>query len=124
MESSQSARHDVLPATRMDARSGRRPRLEARAAYLRISLKNPVFKRRRYASAAAASEAKPGVSASRGEDRCRKGDELRQFPEVLGGGGQQELVLGSIWTTEAQSTEPEDALQMSEEHLDLLSFAT
>ena len=67
---------------------------------------------------------KAWCSASRGEDWRRKGDELRQFPEVLGGGGQQELVLGSIWTTEAQSTEPEDALQMSEEHLDLLSFAT
>ena len=37
---------------------------------------------------------------------------------------KQELVFGSVWTTEAQSTEPEDALQMSEEHLDLLSFAT
>ena len=53
-----------------------------------------------------------------------EGDELRQFPGVLGGGGQQELVLGSIWTMQAQSTEPEDALQMSEEHLDTLSFAT
>ena len=46
-----------------------------------ISLKNR-------ASAAAVSEAKPGISASRGEDRRRKGDELRHFPEVLGGGGQ------------------------------------
>ena len=40
-----------------------------------------------------------------------------------GGGGQQELVLGSLWAAQAQSVEPEDALQMSEEHLDLLSFA-
>ena len=53
-----------------------------------ISLKNRVFRRPRYASAAAVSEAKPGISASRGEDRRRKGDELRHFPEVLGGGGQ------------------------------------
>jgi hypothetical protein len=33
------------------------------------------------------------------------------------------FVLGSAWVTRAQSIEPEDALQMSEEHLDLLSFA-
>ena len=59
-----------------------------------------------------------------GEDRRRKGDELRQFPQILGGGGQQELVFGPARATQAQSTEPEDALQMSEEHLDLPSFAT
>jgi transcriptional regulator with XRE-family HTH domain len=51
-------------------------------------VENRVFRRPRYASAAAVSEAKPGISASRGEDRRRKGDELRHFPEVLGGGGQ------------------------------------
>ena len=64
-----------------------------------------------------------GLCASCGEDRRRKGDELRQFPEILGGGGQEELVLGSVRPAETQSTEPEDALQMSEEHLDLLSLA-
>jgi hypothetical protein len=42
----------------------------------------------------------------------------------LGGGGQEELVFGPARATQAQSTEPEDALQMSEEHLDLPSFAT
>ena len=63
---------------------------KARVRYVRftsISLKNRVFRRPRYASWAAVSE-KPGISASRGEDRRRKGDELRQFPEILGGGGQ------------------------------------
>jgi hypothetical protein len=59
-----------------------------------------------------------------GEARRRKGDGLRQFPQVLGSGGQKELVFGPIWAAEARSTEPEYALQMSEEHLDLLSFAT
>jgi hypothetical protein len=53
-----------------------------------------------------------------------EGDGLRQFPQVLGIGGQKELVFGSIWAAEARLTEPEYALQMSEEHLDLLSFAT
>ena len=32
--------------------------------------------------------------------------------------------LCSAWAAEAQSIEPEDALQMSKEHLDLLSLAT
>ena len=67
---------------------------------------------------------KLSLSASCGEDWRRERDELRQFPQILGCGGQQELVLGSIWAAEAQATEPEDALQMSEEHLNLLSFAT
>ena len=35
-----------------------------------------------------------------------------------------ELIFGSARPAEAQSVEPEDALQMSEQHLDLLSFAT
>jgi hypothetical protein len=42
----------------------------------------------------------------------------------LGCGGEEELVFGSARPTQAQSIEPEDALQMSEEHLDLFSFAT
>jgi len=41
----------------------------------------------------------------------------------LGGGGQEELVLGSAWSAQAQLAEPEDALHASKEHLDLLSFA-
>src|ERR1700678_4352683 len=45
-----------------------------------------------------------------GEARRRKGDGLRQFPQVLGSGGQKELVFGPIWATEARSTEPEYAL--------------
>ena len=37
---------------------------------------------------ATVSEVKLGFFASCGEDRGREGDELRQFPEILGGGGQ------------------------------------
>ena len=59
---------------------------------------------------------KLSLSASCGEDRRRKGDELRQFPQILGGGGQKELIFGSARPAEAQSVEPEDALQMSEQH--------
>jgi hypothetical protein len=53
-----------------------------------ISLKNPVFRAAAICVSGAVSEAKLGLSASGGEDRRRKGDELRQFPEILGGGGQ------------------------------------
>jgi hypothetical protein len=63
-------------------------------------------------------------SALCGENWRRERDKLGQFPQILGCGGQYELVFGSVRATEAQSTKPEDALQMSEEHLDLLSFAT
>jgi hypothetical protein len=53
-----------------------------------------------------------------------RGISFASFRRFLGGGGQQELIFGSVWTAEAQSTEPEYACQMSEEHLDLLSFET
>ena len=70
------------------------------------------------------SEADSWLFASCGEDGRRERNDLRQLSEVLGGGGQQELIFGSTRPTQAQSIQPEDALQMSEEHLDLLSFAT
>jgi hypothetical protein len=53
-----------------------------------ISLKNPVLRRARCAGAGAASEAKRRLFASQGEGRLREGDEFRQFPQILGGGGQ------------------------------------
>jgi hypothetical protein len=72
----------------------------------------------------AVSEADSWLFASCGEDGRRERNELRQLSEVLGGGGQQELIFGSTRPTQAPSIQPEDALQMSEQHLDLLSFAT
>jgi hypothetical protein len=72
----------------------------------------------------AVSEADSRLFASCGADWRRKRDELRQFPQILGRGGLEELIFGSAWPAQTQSVEPEDALQMSEEHLDLLSFAT
>jgi hypothetical protein len=65
-------------------------------------------------SAAAVNAAKLSLTTSYGEDRRRKADDFRQFSEVLGGGGQHELVPGSARSAEAQSTQPGDALQMSE----------
>ena len=55
---------------------------------------------------------------------CGKRDELREFPQVLGGGGQKEFIFSSVWPAQTQSVQPKDALQMCEQHLDLLSLAT
>ena len=53
-----------------------------------ISLKNPLDRRGRIVVATTVRAAEWGRSASCGENRRRKGDELRQFPQILGGGGQ------------------------------------
>jgi hypothetical protein len=90
--------------------------------FMSIALKNPALCRRRRAPAVVAGEVKLSLSGSCGEYGRREWDELRQFPQVLGGGGQQELVFRSAGAAQAQSIEPEDALQMSEEHLDLLTL--
>ena len=55
---------------------------------LRIALKNPVSWEQPLASWTAIGEAKLGPFASCGEYGRRKGDELRQFPQVLGSGSQ------------------------------------
>ena len=57
--------------------------------------------------------------------RCwrRNGRELGEFSQVLGGGGEHELVLRALWSTQAKAAELEDALEVGEQHLDLLSFA-
>ena len=54
---------------------------------LPILLKNPLFWRPHLGFVATVSEANCWLSASCGEDRRREGDELRQFPQILGGGG-------------------------------------
>jgi hypothetical protein len=50
-------------------------------------------------------------------------DELGEFPEVLGGGGEEELVVSSVWSAQAQAIQPQDPLQMAEQHFDLLPFS-
>jgi hypothetical protein len=37
-------------------------------------------------------------------------------------GGQNKLILGASWATQSKSTEPQDALQVCEPHLDLLAL--
>ena len=83
-------------------------------------VEKPSRSEQRLAPSKSVSEAKLGLFSSCGEEGRRRRDELRQFPQVLGGGRQQELVFGSARPTQAQSVEPEIALQMSEQHLDLL----
>ena len=53
----------------------------------------------------------------------RQRDQLCELSEVLGGGGQQELVLSTKWTSQPEPIEAQDALEMCEQHLDLLPFA-
>jgi hypothetical protein len=38
-------------------------------------------------------------------------DQLCQLSEVLGGGGQQELVLSTKWTSQPEPIEAQDALE-------------
>jgi len=87
-----------------------------------IALKNPSRRRGRMVVAAAIDAVELRSFASNGEDWRGKGDELRQLPQILGGGCQEELVFRSARSAQAQLIEPEDALQVSEEHLDLLSL--
>ena len=94
--------------------TGRRP---DRTGVCAIVLKNPLLGRPQLAVGAAVSEVKSRCAASCGEDWRWKGDELRQFPQILGGGCQEELVFRSVRSAQAQLIEPEDALQVSEEHL-------
>ena len=48
----------------------------------------------------------------------------RKLPEILGRGGEVELVSCSIRTAQAQAVQLQDALEVGEQHLDLLPLAT
>jgi hypothetical protein len=52
----------------------------------------------------------------------RPSDQRCKPPQVLGDGSQNKLILGASWATQSKPTEPEDALQVSEPHLDLLAL--
>src|SRR5258708_10583173 len=43
-----------------------------------------------------------------------------QAPQVLGGGGEEKFVAGAVLTPDAQAGQSKDALEMGEQHLDLL----
>jgi hypothetical protein len=53
---------------------------------------------------------------------CRRAwyrEELGELPEVLGGGGEEEFVVCAAWAAQSEPAEAEDALEVSEQHLDL-----
>ena len=58
------------------------------------------------------------------EGRRRYRSEFCEPSEVLGRGGEQELILGSVWAAQAQSTELQNAFEMGKQHLDFFAVAT
>jgi hypothetical protein len=61
---------------------------------------------------------------ARGSDWCPRYQPLRHTAQILGGGSQQELVLRTASTAQSQSIELQDALQVREEHFNLLAILT
>ena len=61
---------------------------------------------------------------SSGDHRLRHRDQLGELAQVLGGGGEEELVFYSVRPPEAQSIQLQDALELREQHLDLLPIAS
>ena len=49
-------------------------------------------------------------------------DQLCELPQILGGGRQEELVLSTQWASQPETVEPQDALEVREEHFNLLPF--
>lgn len=47
--------------------------------------------------------------------------DLGQFAEVLGGGGEQEFVVRTAWTAQSKPSKAEDAFELREEHLGVLT---
>jgi len=56
------------------------------------------------------------------ELQSRRQDQLCQLSEVLGGGRQEELVPSTEGASQPEAIEAQDALQVREQHLDLLPF--
>jgi hypothetical protein len=54
-------------------------------------------------------------------ERRRVCGELCDTPEVLGDGGEHELVLCATRAAQPKPAEPQDALQVREPHLDALA---
>jgi hypothetical protein len=66
----------------------------------------------------------PSRSARNRLIRRRPCGELGEPPQVLCDGHEGEFELGAAGPPEAQSEETQDALQVSEQHLDLFAIAT
>ena len=57
---------------------------------------------------------------AQGLSRWWAGHECCEPPQVLCDGCKNELILGASWAAQPKPTEPEDALQVREPHLDFL----
>ena len=57
-----------------------------------------------------------------GRHWCGQRDQLCQLSEVLDCSSEEELVLGPIWPSQPEPIKAQDALEMREQHLDLLPF--
>ncbi len=51
-------------------------------------------------------------------------DQRCEPSQVLSDGSKNKLILGASWATQSKSTEPQDALQVCEPHLDLLALTS
>ena len=59
-----------------------------------------------------------GACLLSGRHRVGQRNQLCQLSEVLDGGSEQELVLSTKRTSQPESVEAQDALEMCEQHLD------
>ena len=51
-------------------------------------------------------------------------DQRREAPQILSDGSQNKLILGASRAAQSQSAQPQDALQVCEPHLNLLSLTS
>src|SRR5688500_5210301 len=50
-------------------------------------------------------------------------EQLAQVSKVLGGGGEEELIVGAVGTSEAEAIQLQNAFEMREQHLHPLPLA-
>ena len=86
----------------------------------RVSLTATGFVRR----APDALYATPTLRHTKGMSGWRSRNQRCEPSQVLGDGGQYELILGASWTTQPKPAELQDALQVREPHLDLLALTS
>ena len=66
----------------------------------------------------------PRYAIHRGPSRWRPSDQRCEPPQILSDGGQNKFILSASWATKPKPTEPQDALQVCEPHLDFFALAT
>jgi len=66
----------------------------------------------------------PALRDAQGLSGWWPSDQRCEPSQVLSDGGQNKLILGASRTTQSKSTEPQDALQVCEPHLDLLALTS